>query len=394
MAVFDVKKNFAYSLVATAPSPASSGTSLVVTGGTGTLFPTVPFNAVIWPIGTQPTAANAEVVRVTNRSTDTLTITRAQESSVARTVIVGDQIAVNITAKALTDIEGFFPTMAALMNPIGEIKMWPTTTAPTNWGLCNGQAISRATYATLFALIGTTFGAGDGSTTFNLPDMQQRIPIGKTAAGGLSTIGTTTGSWDHTHGPGTLQVSSHDHSSGTLTVASHTHGAGSLQVASHSHGPGTLAVASHTHDDGSLAADSDGSHTHTGTTSEHAGHTHGLSVAGSELSGDQDSFSFVEASETGSGGIHTHTFTTDSGGSHTHGISGSTGSAAPAVSSGTTATTAPMVDSGVTGATAPAVTGGTTGAAAPLLGGGLSGTANPPVLVLNFIMLLTHSGLA
>jgi hypothetical protein len=101
----DAHKNFAYSTVATAPSPATSGTSLVVSSGDGTKFPAVPFNVTVWPAGTQPTTANAEIVRVTNVSTDTFTITRAQESSSARTVIVGDQIAATITLKIFKDIE-------------------------------------------------------------------------------------------------------------------------------------------------------------------------------------------------------------------------------------------------------------------------------------------------
>lgn len=101
----DSHKNFAYSTVATAPSPPSSGTSLVVAAGEGTLFPTGSFNATIWPVGVQPTTANAEVVRCTV-STDTFTITRAQEGSAARTVVVGDQIAATVTAKTLTDVEG------------------------------------------------------------------------------------------------------------------------------------------------------------------------------------------------------------------------------------------------------------------------------------------------
>jgi len=102
---FDAHKNFSYSTVATAPSPATSGTSLVVQSGDGAKFPTVPFNATVWPAGVQPTSDVAEIVRVTARSTDTLTITRAQEASSARSITVGDQIAATITAKTLTDIE-------------------------------------------------------------------------------------------------------------------------------------------------------------------------------------------------------------------------------------------------------------------------------------------------
>ncbi len=102
----DAHKNFAYSLVATAPSPASSGTSLIVTAAEGTNFPAVPFNVTVWPTASQPTGANAEIVTVTAISTDTLTIVRAQEGSAARTVVVGDQVAATITKYTLNDVEG------------------------------------------------------------------------------------------------------------------------------------------------------------------------------------------------------------------------------------------------------------------------------------------------
>ena len=102
----DAHKNFAYSAVAVAPSPATSGTSLVVTTDDGTKFPTAPFNAIVWPSGFIPSTTNAEIVRVTAVSTDTLTITRTQESTTARTIVAGDQISAGITAKTLTDVEG------------------------------------------------------------------------------------------------------------------------------------------------------------------------------------------------------------------------------------------------------------------------------------------------
>ncbi len=112
----DAHPNFVYSTVATAPSPATSGTSLVVASGDGALFAGQPFNAVIWPTGVQPLSTNAEIVRVTGRSTDTLTITRAQESTAARTVVVGDQIAVVASQKVFTDIE---TAVAACYTPGG-----------------------------------------------------------------------------------------------------------------------------------------------------------------------------------------------------------------------------------------------------------------------------------
>lgn len=102
----DAHKNFAYSLVATAPSPATTGTSLIVTAGQGSLFPAPPFNVTIWPTSTQPLTTNAEIVTVTGIATDTLTIVRTQEGTAARSVVVGDQIAATITAKTLSDAEG------------------------------------------------------------------------------------------------------------------------------------------------------------------------------------------------------------------------------------------------------------------------------------------------
>lgn len=105
----DPHANFAYSTVATAPSPATTGTSLILAVGEGVRFPDPAsvgaYNCTIWPVGSLPTTANAEIVRVTAKSTDTLTIDREEEGSTARTVIVGDQIAMTITKKTLTDIE-------------------------------------------------------------------------------------------------------------------------------------------------------------------------------------------------------------------------------------------------------------------------------------------------
>ena len=62
--------------------------------------------------------------------------------------------------------------------PTGSIIMYGTNVAPSNWLLCDGSAVSRTTYATLFAVIGTIFGEGDGSTTFNLPDIRDRFVVG------------------------------------------------------------------------------------------------------------------------------------------------------------------------------------------------------------------------
>lgn len=114
----DAHKNFAVSVVATAPSPATSGTSLVVAAGTGALFPTPPFNATVFPADAQPSSVNAEIVRVTAIVTDTLTLLRSQEGTGQRAIVVGDRIAATITVKSLSDIESLITTSLPLTGSV------------------------------------------------------------------------------------------------------------------------------------------------------------------------------------------------------------------------------------------------------------------------------------
>lgn len=102
--------NLAISTVATAPSPAISGTSLTVATGHGARFPQPStdgvFPATIWPSDASPDPSNAEIVLVTARSGDVLTITRTQEGSSARSVLAGDRIMLSITAGMLGNASG------------------------------------------------------------------------------------------------------------------------------------------------------------------------------------------------------------------------------------------------------------------------------------------------
>jgi hypothetical protein len=106
---YDFHPLLAKSNVATAPSPATSGTSLTVTLSEGANFPNPAsvgqYNATLAPAGNDPDINNAEIVRITARTGDVITIVRAQEGSAARSVLVGDRIYASVTPKVLTDFE-------------------------------------------------------------------------------------------------------------------------------------------------------------------------------------------------------------------------------------------------------------------------------------------------
>lgn len=78
---------------------------------------------------------------------------------------------------------------ADLITPVGTIRMMAGNTVPEGWLLCDGSAIGRTDYAALFAVLGTVWGAGDGSTTFNLPHSVSRFPEGHWTAGGYVSAG-------------------------------------------------------------------------------------------------------------------------------------------------------------------------------------------------------------
>lgn len=83
--------------------------------------------------------------------------------------------------------------------PVGAIMPFGSNTIPENWLLCNGQAVSRTTYQELFNIIGITYGSGDGFTTFNLPDLQGKIPVGLDENDtDFNTLGNTGGEKEHT----------------------------------------------------------------------------------------------------------------------------------------------------------------------------------------------------
>lgn len=106
--------------------------------------------------------------------------------------------------------------------PTGTVVMYGSLTPPPGWLNCDGAAVSRSAFATLYGIVRTTFGSGDGSTTFNLPNFQRSIPVGQggtAISGPANTIGSTGGEENHTLASDSSTLPGHGHSSG----GSHTH---------------------------------------------------------------------------------------------------------------------------------------------------------------------------
>ena len=106
-----------------------------------------------------------------------------------------------ITASNLNNMENGIEWLFANNNgaPIGTVMMFAGNTAPSGFKICDGSAISRSTYSSLFNIIGTSFGSGDGSTTFNLPNLKGKIPVGLNSEDtDFEILGKTGGEKEHT----------------------------------------------------------------------------------------------------------------------------------------------------------------------------------------------------
>jgi microcystin-dependent protein len=107
----------------------------------------------------------------------------------------------NVSNRELQFLDGATSNIQTQLNalsgvggvPAGSLTMYAGASAPDGWLLCNGASVSRATYSTLFGIVGSTYGGGDGSSTFNLPDFRGRAPIGVGTGAGSSTGSFTTG---------------------------------------------------------------------------------------------------------------------------------------------------------------------------------------------------------
>ena len=122
--------------------------------------------------------------------------------------------------------------LGGAMAPVGAVLPFAGAAAPNGWVLCSGQALSRTTYANLYAVIGTTYGIGDGSTTLNVPDIRGRVPAGvdnmggtasnRLTAAGSGVTGTTLGASGgaESHTLTAAQMPQHNHA---ITDPGHSH---------------------------------------------------------------------------------------------------------------------------------------------------------------------------
>ena len=124
----------------------------------------------------------------------------------------------------LTGIEGI---------PTATIVPWSSASVPSGFLECNGQAVSRTTYADLFAIVGTTYGSGDGSSTFNVPDLQDNVAVGKSNNKALAS----TGGANTVRNNGNVGGSTANASLSTPQLASHSHSMNGTQPQAFANNP-------------------------------------------------------------------------------------------------------------------------------------------------------------
>ena len=229
----------------TITEPGNTGTANITLASSGaTTLPSVNIDGGSVD-GTTLGASTPSTVAATSLSTTgnatvggTLGVTGTATMS-GTTTMNGDVNLGNASGDTIT-VTG---TMAGIDNKsgmTGEIRMWGGASAPTGWLMCNGAAVSRSTYSALFAITSTSFGIGNGSSTFNVPDMEGRSPVGVgTGAGGGAedTDGSTVpaggsalttrslGEWTGAEVLSSAQLAAHTHTSAAHihTGPSHTH---------------------------------------------------------------------------------------------------------------------------------------------------------------------------
>jgi microcystin-dependent protein len=165
--------------------------------------------------------------------------------------------------------------------PPGTVSMFAGLAAPFGYLLCDGTAVDRTAYATLFTAISTTYGAGNGTTTFNLPNLKGRVVIGVDAAQAeFNVLGEVGGAKTHQHAlANTGDGGGHSHTTADHShYSDHSHYADHSHYSDHSHGvnPGSTATTSDSHSHGTAATGSTAIQANTGTSggAPSRNHTH------------------------------------------------------------------------------------------------------------------------
>lgn len=150
---------------------------------------TTPVIGQIKPDGTHTLTLPVVTDNLLSRtSTDTITNKTIVAANNTITTVAAGQITANELNAVISQINTLLT--ANQVAPTGTVVAYKGSSAPTGWLMCNGAAVSRTTYSSLFALLGTSEGAGDGSTTFNTPDLRGYFIRGKMDIGSNSGSGT------------------------------------------------------------------------------------------------------------------------------------------------------------------------------------------------------------
>ncbi|PPT45015.1 hypothetical protein XarbCFBP8132_03360 [Xanthomonas arboricola] len=192
----------------------------------------------------------------------------------------------------------------------GQIVIMASLFPPAGLLPCDGTAVSRTKYSALFAAIGTVYGAGDGSTTFNLPLMREGTTVTHTNSSQFVGVHSSGQMISHTHSATAAAVGDHAHYTALGAAGIHAHGASSNPAGDHVHGAWT---------------DTQGHHGHGGSTSASGDHQHPGVIPSGAINGygvyrERDNDASPSDGWTGAGGNHAHSFGTDGAGNHAHNI--------------------------------------------------------------------------
>ena len=225
----------------------------------------------------------------------------------------------DVQDKALSrqNLDVFSQAETRQMAPPGLVAHFARNTAPVGWLKANGAAISRTAYADLYAALGNTFGAGDGFTTFNLPDLRGEFirgwDDGRGVDGGREFGSSQSGSiQSHAHTASSADAGSHAHSGTAVSNGGHSHSASSGDAGWHGHAASSDAAGWHGHDASSSTA---GNHAHNASSGAAGSHAH--NYGGGQSWTNSGSFSGDTIPST----VRNYTMTTDEAGNHAHTVS-------------------------------------------------------------------------